>query len=188
MGFEGAVKFSHLLLKEKVRAGDRVVDATCGNGYDTVFLAELVGTDGKVWAFDVQEEAVAATRLRLRDAGLLERVELLHAGHETIAEAVTEPLRTVIFNLGYLPGGDKSRITRPETTIAALHGASRLLLPGGVLVIVCYPGHCGGAQESGAVEEWGQSLSAHQWQVWRCHSLNRSPAAPHLILAEKRED
>lgn len=188
MGLSGAVEFSHLLLKEKVRAGDRVADATCGNGNDTAFLADLVGPTGKVWAFDVQEDAVSATRLRLSDAGLLGRAEVLLAGHESIVSVVPELLRAVVFNLGYLPGGDKSRITRPVTTIAALDGASRLLLPGGVLVVVCYPGHAGGDQESSAVAEWAKNLPARQWLAWQCNSLNRSTAAPYLVVAEKRED
>ena len=183
-----AVQLSHLLLKDKVLPGDRVADATCGNGHDTAFLAGLVGPAGRVWAFDVQEEAVAATRLLLDGEGLSDRVEIVHAGHETIGTVVPEPLRAVIFNLGYLPGSDKSVVTRPGTTIAALEGASRLLLPGGVLMVVCYPGHLGGDEEARAVDEWGKALPAGQWQVWRCCSLNRSQAAPYLVVAGKRED
>lgn len=181
----GAVDFCHLLLKEKVHPGDRVADATCGNGHDTLFLAELVGQSGKVWAFDIQERAISATQLLLRDAGVLDRVELVHAGHESIAAAVPERLRAVVFNLGYLPRGDKSLITKPGTTVAALQGASELLLPEGVLVIVAYTGHPGGHEESRAVEEWAVGLSSGEWHVWRCSHLNRQPTAPYLIIMER---
>ena len=184
--FKNAVEFSHLLLKEKVRPGDRVADATCGNGHDTVFLAQLVGLTGRVWAFDAQKGAIAATRLRLTAEEVLDRVEMVHAGHESIAAVVPELLRAVVFNLGYLPGGDKSFITLPGTTVAALEGASNLLVPGGILVIVAYTGHQGGREEAQAVEEWAAALPRQQWRVWRCSSLNRHLDAPYLVLIEKQ--
>ncbi len=183
--FNGAVEFSHLLLKEKVRPGDRVADATCGNGHDTLFLARLVGPTGRVWAFDVQQQALAATRQRLTAEGLLDRVEMVHAGHESIVAVVPEQLRAVVFNLGYLPGGDKSFITLSGTTVAALEGAADLLVPGGILVIVAYTGHPGGLEEAQAVEEWASALPRKQWRVWRCSSLNSHLDAPYLVLVEK---
>lgn len=184
-GLSSAVTLSHLLLREKVRPGDRAVDATCGNGNDTLFLAGLVAPSGRVWAFDIQERAIATTRELLSEAGLVDSVELIHSGHERIKESVDGSLRAAVFNLGYLPGGDKSRITRPDTTLSALQQASSLLLPGGVLVVVVYPGHPGGEEESRAVDSWAEALPAADWHVWRSCQLNRPSSAPYLLCAEK---
>src|SRR5690606_3119323 len=98
------------------------VDATAGNGYDTVFLAGRVGPTGRVYAFDIQEEALRETRARITEQGLADRVELIHAGHERLLEYVNGPINAMVFNLGYRPRGDKRVITRPETTIEALKG------------------------------------------------------------------
>ena len=96
----GAVALSHFFLREKVSPGDRVVDATCGNGRDTLLLARLVGPGGKVWAFDVQKEALARTGELLSGEGLDGRVEFVHAGHERLSEYIQGPLQAAVFNLG----------------------------------------------------------------------------------------
>jgi ubiquinone/menaquinone biosynthesis C-methylase UbiE len=181
----GAVALSHFFLRGRVRPGDRVADATCGNGHDTLLLARLVGPAGKVWAFDLQEEALAKTRKVLAEAGCLAQTELLAAGHERLAEFAQESLRAVVFNLGYLPGGDKGFVTRPEQTLAALDQAKRLLLPGGIITICVYTGHPGGAEEGEAVETWASALAAEEFNVWRSRQLNRPPTAPYLVLVEK---
>ena len=181
----GAVSISHFFLRERIRVGDVVVDATCGNGHDTLFLAKLVGADGKVWAFDVQKEALVNTRRLLADAGCLDRVEIVAAGHEHITEFVGVPLRAVVFNLGYLPGSDKNLTTRPEETLAAIEQATRLLLPGGVVVICVYTGHPGGAEEGKAVERWAAALPCKAYNAWVCRQPNQAPTAPHLVLVEK---
>ena len=112
---------------EVQREGDRAVDATAGNGWDTLFLARLVGPDGRVYAFDIQQAALDETAALLRKNKLLERVDLIHAGHEAMASYVKEPVAAVMFNLGYLPGGDHSIVTRPESTLRGLAAALQLL-------------------------------------------------------------
>lgn len=184
-GLSGAVPFSHFILRERLRPGDRAVDATCGNGYDTLFLARLVGTAGKVWAFDVQENALSVTDERLAAAGCRERALLVLGGHERLAEVVTEPVRAVVFNLGYLPGAEKETITSPDTTRAALEQAAGLLLPGGVVTVAVYSGHPGGAEEGLAVEEWAAALPPGRFNVWRCRQLNRPETAPYLVVVER---
>ena len=181
----GAVPLSHFFLRERVGEGDRVADATCGNGRDTLLLARLVGPAGKVWAFDVQEEALAATRDLLAGEGCLSRVELVAAGHERLAHFVGEPLRVALFNLGYLPGGEKAIVTRPETTRAALAAALDLLLPGGLLLVVIYTGHPGAREEEEAVISWGDGLDPRRFNVWTARQQNRSHAAPYLLVVEK---
>lgn len=181
----GGVLLSHLFLKERVRPGDRVADATCGNGHDTLFLARLVGEGGKVWAFDIQEDALANTRMLLSEAGCLARVDLIAAGHERFADFVGEPLKAAVFNLGYLPGGDKRVVTRPDETIAALDQAAGLIIPGGVITVCIYTGHPGGAEEGEAVEKWAASLPTAGFNVWLSRQINRPSSAPYLLLVEK---
>lgn len=184
-GLSGAVQLSHFFLRERLKPGDRAVDATCGNGYDTLLLAHLVGPEGRVWAFDIQEDALTATEERLAGAGCRERVALVQGGHERLAEVVTEPVRAVVFNLGFLPGAPRETVTTPETTIAALEQAAALLLPGGIITVAVYTGHPGGAEEGGAVEAWAAGLSPGRFNVWRCRQENRSGAAPYLIVVER---
>lgn len=184
-GFGGAVGMSHLFLRRAVSAGDAVVDATCGNGHDTLFLARLVGNGGTVWAFDVQEEALATAEKLLHGEGCLPWVHLVLAGHERMVEYVREPVRAVVFNLGFLPGREGGVVTRPETTLSALEHATELLLPGGIIAIALYTGHQGGAEEAAAVEQWSARLPPRIFTVWQSRQLNRSHTAPYLVLIEK---
>jgi hypothetical protein len=146
-------------------------------------MAELVGSGGKVWAFDVQRCAIDATAARLEALGLGDRVELACAGHERMAEVAPSGLGAVMFNLGYLPGGDHELVTRPETTVRALSAAFRLLRPGGVLTCVVYPGHPGGNEEAVAVRDAFARCPAGDYEV---SSEPPSGNAPTLITAVKR--
>ena len=128
------------VLRQVVQPGDTVVDATLGNGHDTLMLCELVGETGRVIGFDIQPDAVERTRERLADAGMLSRCTLYAEGHEHLSERVTVPIRTATFNLGWLPGGDKRITTHWETTRAAISAALSLLMKGGVCTICAYPG------------------------------------------------
>lgn len=184
-GLRGATPLSHLFLRERVRPGNRVVDATCGTGRDTLLLALLVGTTGKVWGFDIQEAALVTTATLLETAGCRDRVELVHAGHEHLSKFVSGPVDALILNLGYLPGGDKNCVTRPRETLAALHQGAELLAPGGRICIVLYTGHPGGAEEAEAVGSWSAGLPPTEYHVWHCGQMNRSAAAPYLVLVEK---
>ena len=180
----GPVALSHHILRSAIRPGDHAVDATCGNGSDTLLLAELVGPQGKVFACDIQPRAIATTRARLAEAGLEQRVTVVQAGHETIGQLTQGPLKAVVFNLGYLPGGDHSVTTRPETTCAALQQSLELLTAGGLLAITIYPGH-DDAAEATAVEAWATGLEQRHCHVWRMAQANASPAAPYLLLVQR---
>lgn len=181
----GPVPLSHLLLQSFVRDGHNAVDATCGNGHDTLLLARLVGTRGHVWGFDVQRQAVEETGRRIAEAGLANRVTLLPLGHEELQEQVAVPLQVVLFNLGYLPGGDRSIITRPDTTGSALEQSLRLLAAGGIVIVTVYPGHDGGSEEQTAVEKWAAGLDPRAFHSWRMGQTNVTPTAPYLLLVQK---
>ena len=153
----------HETLSEFITAGDSVVDATAGNGYDTLFLAEQVGDKGRVYAIDIQQRAVDSARQLVQDAGLEHRVEWFCASHaelgKLIAPEYQQTIKAVVFNLGYLPGSDKSIQTKAATTLSALSQAYALLSPGGALSVMAYPGHAGGEQETKAVKDWFDSLT-----------------------------
>lgn len=155
-----------------VREGDFAVDATIGNGHDTELLARLVGQGGCVLGIDMQKTALVATSARLCDSGLQDRVVLVQSGHERLREAIREmgqPLsaRCVMFNLGYQPGGDKQLVTRPETTVKALREACHILIAGGVISVMVYPNHAGGAEEAAAVAQVLQELESEGFVVSR---------------------
>ena len=166
--------------------GDRVIDATMGNGQDTCALARLVGETGKVAAFDVQEAAVEKTRALLLREGLLSRCELHCLGHEHILQVVREPVKLAVFNLGWLPGGDKSVTTRWETTRTAIEGCMRLLLPGGVCTICAYPGHAEGERELRELESWLQAWPPQQWNILHQRFVNSGAGAPECFILQKQ--
>lgn len=183
-GWYGAVPLSRQLLGCRVREGDRVVDATCGNGNDTLFLAGLVGPSGHVTAFDLQQEAIDRTRALLNDAGLGDRVTLVHDRHERMSEHVAPPVRAIVFNLGYLPGGGRRVVTSADSSLAAVESGMGLLGPGGCLVVAVYTGHDEG-READALLSFFSGVDPATWNVWRMFQLNRSSRAPFLIVAEK---
>lgn len=152
-------------MDNRLEPGALAIDATVGNGHDTCFLASRVGPHGHVIGFDVQKDALDTTRARLADAGgLLERCTLLLRGHEHMRHSVPAAwvgaVTAITFNLGYLPGSDKACITRASTTMTALEQALDLLRPGGLLSVLAYRGHPGGAEEAAAVEDWANTRRA----------------------------
>lgn len=180
--------FVRAIIHQVLGPGDIAIDATVGNGFDTLMLAETVGPSGVVHGFDVQKSALVAAQARLRAAGLKEVVKLHHAGHESMAAHLPEHAGLVgaaMFNLGYLPGSDETVITRGETTCAAIDAALTLLRPLGVLTIVLYTGHPGGKDEVAAVEAHCAALSPRYAQVMACHKHNHSDPKIRVLLLEK---
>src|SRR5690606_17516698 len=132
MAFPRVTEMAHELIARRLRPGGRAIDATVGNGHDTLFLAACVGTAGHVDGFDIQPEAIAATAAKTTG---LPQVRLHLRGHEAMGQVVTEPVDVILFNLGYLPSGDKDLATRPGTTLAALDAALGLLSETGLLAV-----------------------------------------------------
>ncbi len=181
-----AVELVHDLLRRTLLPGDAALDGTAGRGKDTLLLAELVGETGRVFAFDVQEEACRATEALLREQRLAGQVRVICDGHEKLPDHVQEPLRAAVFNLGYLPGGDHRCTTTAASTVAALSAALALLLPGGLLCVTAYVGHPGGREEYEAVADMLAALPPAEWRVIEFSYRNRT-AAPVVLLAQKIE-
>lgn len=183
-----ALHFSHTLLKEIVQPNDHVIDATMGNGNDTAFLADLVGENGKVYAFDVQKIALQNTEKRLKENELSAQVILFHQGHETIGDVVAAdvPVKAAVFNLGYLPKSDKEIITLPDTTKTAIKAILNRLVAKGRIVLVVYYGHNGGEQELTMVNEFCQSLPQKEYNVLSYQFINQANQPPILYCIEKK--
>lgn len=176
-------------LSNVIKCGDIVVDATAGKGRDTLFLAECVGSEGRVYAFDIQNEAIRATRELLINHGKLDRVQLLHESHIEIARFVPKGIRAVLFNLGYLPGSDHLVTTKPDTTVRSIQEALNLLSYKGIIAITVYRGHEGGLEESKTILEYVSMISRKDFSVLQGIYLNQGELSPYWIMIQKnRED
>ncbi|MGR9115976.1 MAG: class I SAM-dependent methyltransferase [Gammaproteobacteria bacterium] len=183
------VKEAHSVIMEHLHRGDIAIDATVGNGNDTLFLAEQVGPAGKIYGFDIQPLALASTRAKLTQHDLNHRVVLIEDSHARLAENVPEPyhgmIKAIMFNLGYLPGSDKAIITQTESTLAALDAALKILAPGGLVTIMAYPGHTGGDHETESVHTWCGNLENSRFSVRIIYGAEHKNSSPRLFVIEK---
>ena len=180
-----ATDLAHLLLRNALKEGDWVIDATVGNGHDTLWLAQCVGPSGRVFGFDVQRDAIAATEARVHDQP---QVTLFHVGHEHLAAHLPPDAKgriaAVMFNLGFLPGASKTVTTRAETTIVALEQAMGTLTIGGHITLVLYPGHADGATEAAALRDYARQLPG-AFVASHFARLNALRPAPELLMIER---
>ncbi|WP_433743876.1 class I SAM-dependent methyltransferase [Falsibacillus pallidus] len=190
MKLERVLPFARALLQQAVAEGDIAVDATIGNGHDTLFLSQLVGENGRVYGFDVQESAVLATREKLEEHQLVHRVTLFQKGHEHVMNSLPPVhhgrIAGAVFNLGYLPGGDKTIVTRPRTTISAIDQLISMLKPEGIIVLVIYHGHREGAVERDYLLRYVKDLDQNDVHVLEYKFLNQQNNPPFIIAIEKR--
>ena len=174
----------HFILQH-LSAGEVAVDFTMGNGNDTLFLSKTVGEEGRVYAFDIQEEALVSTRAHLEANGAPSNYTLICASHHRVREFVKEPIKAGMFNLGYLPrSGKKGVTTMRETTMPAVEAAIDMLAPDGVLIIAIYPGHEEGELEGDMLREYFKTTSRFKICPSEFHILN-SPTSPYFFLVEK---
>ena len=179
----------HHILTNHLKEGNQAIDATAGNGYDTIFLAEQVGPSGKVIAIDIQDCAIRSTQEKLESAGLINRVRLVTDDHSTfLKKLITNnvgKVAAITFNLGYLPGSDKSIQTRPESTEEALTASIQLLSPGGYLCVTAYRGHGGGIAEAETVEAFMRKSQKEGHSV-DYHEPESSNSPPILWVLKKK--
>lgn len=175
-----------IFLEKIIEKGHVVIDATMGNGYDTVYLGNLVGENGKVYAFDVQEEALTSTRKKVVRDNMEDRIELILDGHENLDKYVKEEVSCVVFNLGYLPRAKHMVITKPDTTLEAIKKSLELLKPNGIISIAAYIGHEGGLDEKNYICEYLDNLDQRQYNVLHMEFTNQINNPPQLILVEKK--
>jgi len=171
-------KLAQAFIERHMPHGRTALDATVGNGHDTVFL---LAHFEKVYAFDIQESALARFREHQQD-----NLVVVHDSHHKLRDYIIEPLDCIMYNLGYLPGGNKSITTRPETTIASLSSATEMLRPGGLMTLALYLGHETGAIEAQAVSRFLAELPKAHFAVLRHSYHNRDKNAPLLMVVEKK--
>ncbi len=158
---------AHEAVTSHLSNGGIAIDATAGNGYDSAFLARLCGKQGHVYAFDIQGVAIDATRRRLQENNLADRVTLIEACHSVMAERIPTSahgrVKAVMFNLGFLPGSDKQLISDATTTLKAIDAALGMLAADGIVSVMAYRGHTGGADEAQAVARHIAQLCAQRY-------------------------
>lgn len=183
--FSNIIRLSHAVFQQVVEPGDVVVDATGGNGKDSLFLARLLQGRGRLVVYDIQQEALDRARnLFEKELSSQERmiITMKHCSHEYLQE---EGAKLFHYNLGYLPCGDKQITTCKTSTIASLQKALQLVARSGVVSVVCYPGHEEGARELLCVEQLAVNLDPSNWDVCTHYSVNRKNA-PRLFLFRRR--
>lgn len=178
------VNFSHLLiklhlqqLKNHKRHPYHFIDATCGLGNDTIYMAQLLGSDGIVHSYDIQKKALDLTKQKCENLKI-ENVCFYHCSHDNI---IVEQIDFAIFNLGYLPNSDKTITTRADTTIKAItnllkHFENNKYLN---IIVVVYPKHLEGSKEAGAIDNLIKDLSS-KYLVTKYQNYNRKNA-PYLL-------
>lgn len=180
------VEFSHLIIKEYINNSQlsfiRCLDATCGMGNDTIYLAELLKEKGHVDSYDIQEIAINATCEKLNNLNI-NNVTLYHKSHEFIDASLYD---LAIFNLGYLPNTDKSITTKKETTMVAIEKlVSEIENNPNLLIIIClYPGHAEGKIESDFIDNYAINLNSKKYLVTKYLNYNR-PTSPYIITISK---
>ncbi|GEP84365.1 putative rRNA methylase [Staphylococcus piscifermentans] len=185
MKVERILPFAKSLILSHIDEKSTVIDATCGNGHDTLFLAEHV-PNGKVYGFDIQEDAIEAAREKVKDC---QNTILIHDGHQNVkqyVEAADCPIDAAIFNLGYLPKGDKHIVTEAATTIQAIENIFEMLAPEGIIVLVIYPGHPEGKIESETVYHYLENFDQQQAHILQYGFINQRNNPPYICAIEKR--
>lgn len=180
-----AIRMAQQLLLPKVACASCIVDATAGNGKDTLFLAKNSPEHGIVYAFDIQENAIEASRTRLIEHNLGDKVQLILDSHVNTRSYIDRPIDVAMFNLGYLPGECHETMTMTESTISALTDIVGQLSDGGIISVVTYPGHNHGQEENNAVHNYTMTLPLEQFTVICMDMINHRNNPPVLYIIEK---
>lgn len=184
----GALSLAHDFIRGHVGQGDFCIDATAGRGGDTLLLCRLVGERGRVLSMDIQQDATDSTRALLAESGLDRVGEVVLDSHANMDRyAGPGSAACVVFNLGWLPGGDHSVFTRPESTIEAIGKALEIIRPGGIVSISIYYGRDCGFEERDRVLDYLQTVDFRRYTVFvgRFHNRPNNPPIPVFITRDE---
>lgn len=164
----------HRFWKEFLQPSDIVIDATCGNGHDTLILSRLAK---EVYALDIQQEAIEKAKSLVK----ADNIHWFVQSHEHFPSKIQpETVALITYNLGYLPGGNKEIITLADSTLRSVKNGLPLLKNGGAITVMCYPGHAGGEEEEQALVDFISSLDSKRYLVEYTQWPNRKKH-PSLI-------
>ncbi len=181
-----ALEIINRVIDENVQEGNLCIDATAGRGNDTLHLCRLVGENGHVTAFDIQQDAVDSTKFLLEKHGMADRADVLLKSHSEMDELFEEESVSLItFNFGWLPKGDHTINTRKETSIAAIEKGLKLLKPGGIMTLIIYYGRDTGFEERDALLEYLPTLDSRKYTVIEMPFVNRPNCPPIPIVIIK---
>jgi hypothetical protein len=183
------LKKAHDLWKNHLRIDATVIDATVGNGFDSLELAKLIlrEKNGSLIGFDIQKKAIENTKKLLGDnlsPMQLENVFLFLSSHEDFSCINRSNINLVVYNLGYLPRSDKKIKTKITSTLISIKNAINILAPNGALCITCYPGHVEGKEEEIHLVKYFENLNPRKWEVCFYRWINKKNA-PSIIWAKK---
>ena len=182
-----ALGATHRFLQRHLPCGGFAIDATAGNGGDTLMLCETVGKTGRVLAFDIQPQAVENTRKLLAENGWTENAQVVLDSHADMDRYVQpESADCVVFNFGWLPGGDHNLFTRKESSITAIEKGLACLKPGGIMSLCIYYGRNNGYEERDAILDYVRCLDHRKYTVMVVEFANRinDPPIPVFIVKE----
>lgn len=168
-----------------IKEGDTVADFTMGNGHDTLFLSKTVGESGRVYAFDIQPAALESTEKRLKENQAPENYTLICDSHHNADKYIDRPIKAGMFNLGYLPGSDKTVTTKRETTLAAIKAAIGLMDRDAIILIAVYPGHEEGEIEGELINEMLSDLDRKKYCCAKFRIIN-SPTSSYFYIVESK--
>lgn len=177
--FQSHLDLAHTLWKKVILPGDIVIDATCGNGNDTLVLAKIL-EQGTLYAIDIQKKALEIAKQKLETEN---HIRWIHACHSKFPQEITHA-KLIVYNLGYLPGGRKEVTTQTETTLMSIQNGLKLLVDGGCMSITCYPGHPEGAKEEENILAFASQLDPKTWSCCHHRWINRNQS-PSLLWIQK---
>ena len=185
--FKNVLSIAKNIIKDNVNENSTIIDATAGNGNDTLFFKNIIKDTGKIYCFDIQKKAIENTKTKLLDNGFgLENVILINDSHDTVDKYIDEEIDFVIYNLGYLPGGNHSIITTSETTIKSIEKCIRYLKKFGKIIIVGYIGHMGGKLEIESIHKYLSNLDQKLFNIFKIEFINQVNFPPLLYCLEKK--
>lgn len=181
-----AVNYVKENVKKIIKEDSIVVDATIGNGYDTLFLRKQLSNEGFLYGFDIQKKAIEVTKDRLIKNACYNGVKLIHDGHENFKKYIETPVDIILYNLGYLPKGDKDITTESKKTLESVKEGMSLLKSAGVIFITVYPGHLPGALELKVLSDYFKTINQKEYAVMKVDFINYKNKPPVVFMIERR--
>ena len=181
----GATDFVHSLIKEKIESDFLCIDATLGNGYDTLFLLKNLKENGFVFGFDIQNDAIKNTKKLLKNKNF-SKYKLIEDSHVNFEKYIKEKIDLVVYNLGYLPGGDKTITTKSKSTLKSIKSAMDILKKHGMIFITAYPGHNEGQNELNLMKNYFKTVDQRNFNIVKLDFYNQVNKPPVIFIIEKR--